>query len=81
MLNGDETRSHVLTWGGFFCFFFFLRLVYIFMCYRNVLYLLNCTLRLVIVVLLGCWEFNPNVTCVRIHFCSRIAIPHDAGAR
>ena len=80
MLYSDETHSCVLTWGEFFRFF--LRLMYILMCYHNVLYLLNCKLlfRLAIVVLLGCCEFNPNVTCVRIHVCSRIAIPHAAGA-
>ena len=45
-------------------FLFFERLMYILMCYRNVLYLLNCKLlfRLAIVILLGCCEFNPNVT-------------------
>ena len=39
----------------------------LFMCYRSVLYLFNCKLllRLASVVLLGCCEFNPNVTCAR----------------
>ena len=36
--------------------------------------------RFAFVALLGCCEFNPNVTCVRIHVCSRIAMPHTAGA-
>ena len=51
------------------------------MSYRNVLYLLNCNFmfRFAIVVLLGCCEFNPNVTCLRIHVCPRIAIPTAAG--
>ena len=70
MLFSDETRSRVLMWGEFFCFFFE-RLMYILMCYRNVLCLLNYKLlfRLAVVVLLGCFDFNPNVTSVRIHVC------------
>ena len=41
-------------------------MIYILMSYCNVLYLLNCKLlfRLAIMVLLGCCEFNPNVTYV-----------------
>ena len=52
------------------------------MCYHGFLYLLKCKLlfRSAIVVLLGCCEFKPNVTSVRIHVCSRIAMPHTAGA-
>ena len=70
MSYGGETRSRVLTWGEFSCCCcFFLKdwCTYILMCYRNALYLLNCKLlfRLAIVRLLGCYEFNPNVTCVR----------------
>ena len=80
LLYGDENRSRVLTWGEFFLFFE--RLMYVLMFYRNVLYLLNCKLlfRLAIVVLSGYCEFNANVTCVRIHVCSRVTIPHAAGA-
>ena len=42
--------------------------MYFLMCYPSVQYLLNYNLlsRLAIVVLVGCCEFNPNVTCVRI---------------
>ena len=35
---------------------------------------------LAIVVLSDCFEFSPNVTCVRIHVYSRIAMPYAAGA-
>ena len=64
------------------CLFFEGWLMYILMCYRNVLYLLNCKLlfRLAIVVLLGCCGFKPNVTCERIHVCQPIAILQAAGA-
>ena len=67
-------------------FLFFERLMYISMCYRNVLYMLNCKLlfRLAIVVLLGSCEFNPNVTCVKIHVCSRyvcVCVACGYGAR
>ena len=80
MLYGNETRSCVLTWGEFSVVFFFTWCIFrcgIVMSYT----LFNCKLlcRLAIAVLLGCCEFNPNVTCVRIHVCSRIAVPHAAG--
>ena len=58
------------------------RLLYFSMYYHGVAYQLNCKLllRFAIVVLLGCCEFKPNVTCVRIHVWSPIAMPHTAGA-
>ena len=79
MLYGDETRQGVLACGEIL---FFERLMYILICYHNVLYLLNSKLLfcLAIMVLLGCLEFNLNVTCVGIHVCSRIAVPHADGA-
>ena len=51
------------------------------MCYHGVLYQLKCKLlfQFAIVVLLGSREFKQNVTSVRIHVCSWIAIPHAAG--
>ena len=48
-------------------------LMYILICYHNVLYLLKCKLLfcIAIMILLGCCEFSPNVTCVRINVCSK----------
>ena len=68
--------------GQVFLCFFFERLVSILTFYRNALYLLNCKLLLCLatMVLLVCCEFNLNVMFVRIHVCSRIAIPHAAGS-
>ena len=58
-------------------FLIFERPMYISMCYRNVLCLSNCKLllRIAIVVLLSCYEFNRNARWVRIHVYSRIPIP------
>ena len=77
-----KLRSHLLTWSEFSRFFFFERLMYFSTCYRSVLYLLNCKLLFCLptVALLRFCEFSPNVTCVRMHACSRITVPHAAGS-
>ena len=90
---GMFTRAHLADSGRYsaarishaFChwasFPVFWQNVVFSMCYHGG-YQLSCKLlfRFFTVVLLGCCEVKPNITSVRIHVCSRIAMPHTAGA-
>ena len=81
-VHSIRRRNSVVPFDVGQVFLFFLRLLYFLMCYRSVLYLLNCKALFCLdtVVLLGCCEFNLNVMCARINVCSRITVPHATGA-